>query len=193
MKEENEQSLQGLALARGLMRVDFSVESRVRLSLRSRLLALEKARVRRADSGIWNACLAGLWRLPMPMRATAVAVGVLLVLGLATTRRPSRPPTRLASHGIGAMPRPRKVVIRIQRPPRGESALPILPGRFAYQPARAEKIFSTLPAGRLIATTAGREVLLPDGRAVAWEIDGTTFMLERRLVSIEDIFEKPTM
>jgi hypothetical protein len=130
-----------------LAETDFSAESRIRASLRARLL--EKQRLADAAPRSFPTRLAPL--------VLALAVALMLLLPLRTSA-------------------PRKADF-----PRDELGLPILPGRLVAGGPSAED----LP----IEIHRGRAVTKETGSAVIWELDGTTYILETRRISLNDIFE----
>lgn len=141
------------AFERRLAAADFSADSRVRESLRARLLG------KKAPS-----------RAPWAPRAVRVAVfaAALLAVLFPALRRTLRAGPEEAAY------------------PRGPEGLPVLPGRFASgaSPAAAAPVF---------ASARGRELLLKDGKAVEWELEGASYRLETRRIEPEEIFEKSRM
>jgi|GEM_PF-3594399 len=177
-----------LAVAGRLAGADLAAESRVKESLRVRLLA----RARRQAPGCRPP-----WRFRLPAGLAGALAAAAIVLLLLRPRAPA-PPT---------LPAPAMMVRESSRPasrrplPAGAAARP----RTKRLTARAEGVFLALPAGspfearRPVSggspfmTVTGHRTDTPRGRAVVWELDGATYMLEDRSVRIEDLFVKPTL
>jgi hypothetical protein len=141
------------ALERRLAAADFSTDSRIRESLRARLL-------KKAPS-----------RLPAPSRALRVAVFaacLIAVLSPALWRALRNSEEDSSTHAY----------------PRGAEGLPVLPGSFApsASPDGAAPVFEV---------ARGREIILKDGKAVEWQLEGASYRLETRRIAPEDLFEKP--
>ena len=70
--------------------------------------------------------------------------------------------------------------------PHDSLGLPILPGYFsARNPARAEE-------GPIVAVE-GRPIPLENGSAIIWRIEGADYILERRRITLGDIFKTRTV
>lgn len=156
--------LAALRIARRLTGMDLSGESSVRLSLRARLLAAGRPRA---------------WGLTLSARLALAATGMLLLclLPLRLTRSPiPRPSPPLA-------PPPATVPA-----PRGPGAEPL----FHAIPAKSLFVAHG-PADRLFVTARGRPIDSPSSRTVIWELDDSTFILEQRPVSLDDLFVTPNL
>lgn len=170
-----------LRVAGRLAGTDFSQDSDIRRSLRERLTASPRH---------------GRWGTPA-WAALAAAFGVLIALlpyraafkgGSGTP--PAKPMEALA------VARPQR---RIRTPaghlfPRDELGLPVLPGRLPSAGSdKPEPVIVALKAREPFVTAKGRMVRGRDGSAVVWRLEGETYVLERRRITLSDIFERPTL
>lgn len=167
---------------RRLSATDFSADSRVRASLRAKLLSRRPA-ARFAPmrvAGLALALAAAALPLLLPLRSRLQRAGAAEVAArvFLPPAAPRQPGTRL--------PPARKTAF-----PRGELGLPILPGVLAAAAASAEESpFSSRTIDRLIEIHRGRAVRGRDARAVVWEIDGVRYGLETRRITLDDLFVK---
>lgn len=175
------------SLSRRLAGIDFSAESRIRASLRAKLLRKQRSaaaapRLAPASVAILSLVLtAAVLVLLFPLRARLHRSGEVRIA--AQVRLPAAPPRTPPVES--RCPKPAETVF-----PRGELDLPVLPGRLAGNaPSGEEPPISTRTIDRLIEIHRGRTVPLTDGSAVVWEIDGAAYGLETRKVSLNDIFE----
>ncbi|MBI3507563.1 MAG: hypothetical protein HY059_22230 [Proteobacteria bacterium] len=150
-------------LEQRLASIDFSGESRVRDSLRARLLA--PGRDRRAEPA----------PVFIPLRL-GFALAALAVALLAPVRRDA---LRLfGSEGLS-------------RGPNGLPVLTgTLPVRHAM---RERSLLMTLPAVHPMVTAQAEVVRTPRGSALRWRLPGAVVTLERRTTSLEELFEKRTL
>lgn len=173
-----------MALAAAFARADFSGDSLIKESLRSRI----------ADRpGLFEA-LRGLLASGYVRAAFAAAILVIALLPLA--RRPG--------------PAPERAYPSVQPIPAVLAARPVIPEALPGQARPGESVFASLPmpalrgepikdfpiasAGRMrIALAEGREVDLADGSGIVWEVAGSSFILERRAVATGDLFEVRTL
>jgi len=173
-----------LSIAGRLARAEFAVESRVKESLRARLLARSRRPALRRRP-LW------LFRLPTGLAGALVAAAIVLLL-----LRPRIPEPPAAAPAQLAPARPPA--------PRPTEALPALPGTFPVQKtARAPHLFRALPAGpifathrpadRLFVTAVGRRVVTATSRTVVWELEDEVFILEDRPIRIADVFFTPAL
>jgi hypothetical protein len=171
-------------LAERLARLDLATESRVRLSLRARLLARPKP------------ALPFLLRWPAGLAGALAAAAVLLLFlqPRAPQMTPSTVPVPPSSPAEPAARQPAPSARPEQAP------LPATPFRslgpvspfVARQPASGTSPFQTRSAQGLLETAAGRRITTAHGRAVVWEFAHAAFLLEDRPVRIEELFVKPT-
>jgi hypothetical protein len=169
-------------LSRRLARTDFSADSRIRESLRAELLGKQRSRrfspARVASLALAASAVALILLLPFRSRlrpgvAMSLETGVLLT---------SAPPREAAAKRA---PAPERTLF-----PRDELGLPILPGRLAANGRSDEApLIATLAVDRIIEIHRGRAIPRKDGRAVLWEIDGASYILETRRTSLDEIFE----
>lgn len=170
------------SLSRRLAETDFSADSRVRASLRARLLGRGRA------PRLSPARVASL--------ALAFAAAALILLFPLRAKLHRAEENRIASQvRLPAAPsRTSPLEARLQRNrttsfPRGELGLPVLPGVLAATGStRTESPLSSRAIDHLIEVHRGRTVLLKGGSAVVWEIDGTAYGLETRRITLDDIF-----
>jgi hypothetical protein len=171
------------ALGRRLAALDLAAQSRVKDSLRARLLA-KPQRPAAAEKR------PHFLRLPAGLAGAAAAAAVLLLLlhpkAPLPVVAPDLAPRAAAPEAAGPDARP--------WPP---AAWPRLPGNFPApqtRPSRPEGIFrSRGPARDLFATVRGRRVATPSGQATVWESEAAVLTLEERRIRIEDVFVRPDL
>jgi hypothetical protein len=170
-------------LSRRLAGTDFSADSRIRASLRAKLL-------RRGPRSL------PVRVAPLAFAFAAAALVVLFPLRERLRRTEEVRVTVQAPLPPASAPAPTaQIASREKSParpafPRGELGLPILPGRLiAGAGAGEEPPISTAAVDHLIEVHRGRVVASEKGSAVVWEIDGTAYILETRRTSLEEIFE----
>ncbi|HNW43923.1 MAG TPA: hypothetical protein PKI19_05410 [Elusimicrobiales bacterium] len=182
-----------LEFARKLAGADFSAESKIQRSLRARLL--EKLPVSGADKPAKPFSFGFGTFLQ-----AALAAACLLLIALPLTRRdtprraevPPRPAPRVPAAAAAAMP---------AAPP------PAAPAAHA-EPAGPGGLFHSVPMAALsggreqefpIKTTKGEfPITLREGRktggpneaAVTWETENAVFILERRIITADELFER---
>ena len=171
-----------MALAAAFARADFSGDSLIKESLRERIAA---------RPGLFET-LRGLLASGYARAAFAAAILVIALLPLA--RRPA----------------PERALPSVQPIPAGLAARPIIPETLPGQARPVESVFASLPmpalrsepikdfpiasAGRMrIALAEGREVDLEGGSGIVWEVEGASFILEKRAVAPGDLFEVRTL
>ncbi|MCX5797250.1 MAG: hypothetical protein NTY77_17300 [Elusimicrobia bacterium] len=173
-----------LALAQKLAGLDLAAESRVRTSLRARLVS----RARRAAAPAWSP-----FSLRLPAGLAAAFAAAVIFLLVVRPRMPAPP--------VPAAPTPSPLVAL------APSSVPAPAGRPALKlpAARAEGVFISIPAGMPFethgpvsagapfVTVPGRRTHTARGRAVVWEFGHATFRLEDRPVRIDELFVKPTL
>lgn len=151
------------ALSRRLAKLDFSAESRVRESLRARLLAKKRS--------------AGFGARPPAARAAPLALALLALLLLLPHRAKLGAPAR---NGAGLPRDELGLPILPGRLPAGASG-----GEAPLIVVREIDGLIELHAGRVVPTERGSAVL--------WEHDGESYVLETRRISTSDLFEKPAL
>jgi len=173
-----------------LAKTDFSADSRVRASLRARLLSRGAAprfapsRVAVLSLAFAAAALLVLYPLRGRLRRPAeVSVASSVVLPPAA---PAPAPPRPAPAERTAFPR-------------GENGLPVLPGVLAARRGAAPesplysravgRVVDVRRVDRVIDVRPGVVVREKDAVAVVWVFGGATYRLERRRVTLQDIFE----
>lgn len=162
------------SLSRRLQAADFSADSRVRETLRARLLG------RRAAPRF----------SPARTAALALAFGAAALLILFPLRSRLRRPSETMIATSVVLPRaPRLLPARRTAFPRGEHGLPVLPGVLAETAGSPESPLSSRAVDRVIDVRRGVVVREKDSNAVVWEFDGATYRLETRRVALEDLFE----
>jgi hypothetical protein len=169
-----------------LARTDFAAESRVKESLRARLLS----RARRPAPFD----LLSRLRLPAGL-AAAFAAAVIFILVV----RPRLPAPAVPAPAAPARTAPAPAADSSRTSTR-KASLPERPASAAEQgpfiSISAASPFEThgkVAAGHPFVTVPGRRTRDARSRAVVWELEHATFRLEERPVRIEDIFVKPEL
>ena len=168
-----------LAVARRLAAADFAKESRVRKSLRARLLSRQSR----------PALLDRLFPLRLPAGLAAACAAAVIFLIVVRPRLPAPPPAP-APVPIKAAPAPTVKAL----PPAGKR--PATRGEGVFVSIAAASPFEThgkVAAGHPFVTVPGRRTRDARGKAVVWELEHATFRLEERPVSIAELFVKPTL
>ncbi|MBI5241326.1 MAG: hypothetical protein HY926_12710 [Elusimicrobia bacterium] len=157
-----------LAVARRLAALDLAAESRIRLSLRARLLA-------RRPTPFFTL------RGPAGLAGALAAAAVMLLLLRPRTPAPATAP---------ASPAP----IAEALPPAAKRPAQRAEGVFVSIPAASPfETHGTVSAGHPFVTVPGRRTRTARGRAVVWQFEHATFRLEERPVRIAELFVKPTL
>ncbi|MDD5208086.1 MAG: hypothetical protein PHV36_01740 [Elusimicrobiales bacterium] len=179
-----------MALAGELVRADFSGRSLIKESLRGRLTGKEAGGFVETPRSLFSGNYA----------RAAMAAAILVVALLPLARRHSaRVPGPAAP----------SVLARLPLAPSAEKTGSRLPDELASSyTAPAEGLFAPIPMARLetepikyfpisqagtgspIVVAEGREVKLENGSGIVFETGSGVFTLERRAVSLEDIFER---
>ncbi|HBA60629.1 MAG TPA: hypothetical protein DCZ92_07385 [Elusimicrobia bacterium] len=185
-----------LELSVRLAGADFSGESRVRGPLRARLLAPRPAA--RPARG-FHLGFSPVWRL-----AFAAAVLLLVLVPALRREQPAAVPAVPAPPAIAAVP-------AVTTPAAAAPARPPLVTASARQTGAEGPLFRSVPMGSIagggagefpirtrkgsypISTLKGRETKAPSGTAVTWETEDAVFVLERRVITPEEIFERKTL
>ena len=79
---------------------------------------------------------------------------------------------------------------------RAESVFRPVAGRSPFQavsPEGSRSLFQTVPAGPILTSVKGRRIATPQGRAMVWEREDATFILEVRPIRMADLFVKPEL
>ncbi len=179
-----------MALAGELARADFSGRSLIKESLRERLTG--------KGTGGFIEILRSLFSNNYARAAMAAAILVVAVLPLAR-RYSARVPGPAAPSVIARLP---------LAPPAGKTGSRLPDELASSYTAPAEGFFDPIPMARLeteplkyfpiapagsgspIVVAEGREVKLENGSGIVFETVSGVFTLERRAVSLEDIFER---
>ena len=177
-----------LRVAGRLAGTDFSQDSKIRQSLRERLTA--SPRRERWGAPAWAA----------PTRGWAALAAALVILAALLPYRASlkqlfrAPPAKPIETLTVAQPQRRLRAPAGHLFPRDELGLPVLPGRLpSAGSAKPEPVIVALKTREPIVTAKGRVVRGRDASSVVWELEGDTYVLERRRITLNDIFEKPTL
>ena len=173
-----------LRIASRLADADFAADSRVKESLRARLLARPRrpALSRRPPF---------LWRLPAGLAGALAAAAIVLLLLRPRAPAPSAP----------VIPAPATPVARVSLTPAATT------GRLRVQriETSAAGVFVSLPAGSPFEvrrplsgispfmTVTGRKTHTAHGRAMVWKLPHATYLLEDRPVRLDEIFTRPTL
>ncbi|HXS99863.1 MAG TPA: hypothetical protein VN915_04265 [Elusimicrobiota bacterium] len=168
-----------------LAATDFSADSRVRTSLRAKLLGR-----RAAPRGSARATSLSL----------ALAAAALLVLVFPRAKpRPAAPVAVAVAPSPARPAAPPRERTRAPRFPRGGQGLPVLPGVLAETAGAAaesplssrplDRLVDLRPVDRVIDVRPGVVVREKDAVAVVWKMNGATYRLETRRVTLQDIFE----
>lgn len=178
-----------LAAARRLAKADFAADSRIQAGLRDRLLTPAP----------------GLPFFSAPVQAALAAALIVLVVLLPLGRMSDRPVEKpVAPRPAPVMPAAAPEVPAPPRAgyPRGAQGLPVLPGFFPAEPAAGpERFVQSLfivrrPVGggsSPFILAEGRPIEQENGSAVLWELGGESFILERRRISLDDVFVTPEL
>ncbi|MDD5627841.1 MAG: hypothetical protein PHU21_02165 [Elusimicrobia bacterium] len=176
-----------LAVAARLAQADLAAESRVRHSLRARLLA------RQARPSL----LERLWPLRLPAGLAAACAAAALLLVLMRPRSPQAPllpaPPDVIQPAAPAAPAAKPLRVRRSRP---VAPAPEALARSPFVSIPAASPFEThgkVRAGHPFVTVAGRRTRTAHGQAVVWELEHATVRLEERPVRIEELFVKPVL
>ena len=208
-----------LETAKKLFRADFSVDSRIRESLRAELLARER-------KTSWRGAIAWLLDhnayIQIAMTAACLMLVLLPVMRI-IRRRPvltgAAPAAQAVRYGSSSPFQGSSVTVSggIKTTRLMEPAQTAATNNAAAGPVRQPEselgagIFRGIPMARLpgvnspdstvatvkgsspIVLNEGRKVGLANGSGVVWETENGVFMLERRATSVEEIFQRKTL
>lgn len=165
-------------LAKRLCETDFSAASGVRESLRARLLA-EAARRRAAPPG---------WARAAVLAPAAAFAAVVLGLYAAgpDAPAPEPPPSPGCDRILVLAPKVGGTALSLQ------AVLPESPERPDVALGRVEA-FDGETSAAVLSTVEGRVTESETSRVVRWETGGRVFVLETRVVALEDIFATQSM
>jgi hypothetical protein len=180
-----------LAVARRLADLDLAADSRVRASLRTRLLA--RAAGRAPGRGP-----AFLFRRPAGWAGALAAAAVVLLL--LRPRTPAPPMLPAPAMMMDESPRP-----AAQNPSPARTAAAPRAKRLAARADADDGPFRRLSAaspfevrrpvsgGSPFMTATARITRTPHGRAVVWELPHATLLLEDRPLRIDELFVRPPL
>jgi hypothetical protein len=176
-----------LALARKLAGLGLAAQSRVRESLRAKLVS----RARRPSPRPW---ISLPLRLPAGLAAACAAAVIFLLVVRPRMPAPPAPapsaPARTAPAIAAGSPRTPSRKVRPQAAPAGGAEQGPFVSIAAGSPFETH---GKVAAGAPFVTVPGRKTQTARGRAVVWEFAHATFQLEERPVRIEELFVKPTL
>ena len=193
---------EAMEIAGKLLRADFSADSGIKETLRARLVAAQAAPAIAAEEpGLsFRALLKSF--LPVALAAACVLLVVVPVMRRNAPVQPVVPavPPQVARPGVPGEVKP---ALRLA---------PTAPVRAAAaEPAEEDGLFGSIPMAGLgsghgqdfpietkkggfpISVHEGHKTEVPGGEGIVLETEGAVFILERRAISMDDVFERKSL
>jgi len=192
-----------MELAGKLARADFSADSKIRETLRARLVAGQPAPAAVAEEEVSPFRLYFKTLFPVALAAACVLLVIVPVMRKNGTTPPAAPST-------APQTRPSVTVVEVKSETPRAARRAAVPAA-AAEPAGEESLFHSIPMAGLggghkqdfpiesrkegfpITVQEGHKTDVPGGADIVWETEGAVFILERRVISVDDVFERRSL